>query len=197
MATDTAIDAPAGEVAPDAPAAPAAAAAPAAPAPAAPAATAAAATAAAPAPKAPEKKAAKAKDAKKDAKAGKGSKKGAKGAKGAEDAESDADGPSVAAHPRAARGVARAKGWGGLVGFLLGGYLSLPTNTLAAAGLRALIAGVVCYVAAWAGAVFLWRRLVMLEIKGREQQLLTAAQAASSRREPPVPPERARARAAS
>ncbi len=57
---------------------------------------------------------------------------------------------------------------------MLGGYLSLPTNTLAAAGLRALIAGVVCYVAAWAGAVFLWRRLVMLEIKGREQQLMAA-----------------------
>ncbi len=194
MATDTAIDAPAGEVAPDAPAAAApapaapapAAAAPAAPAPKAP---------AAPAPKAPEKKAAKAKDAKKDAKAG-------KGAKGAKDAESDADGPSVAAHPRAARGVARAKGWGGLVGFLLGGYLSLPTNTLAAAGLRALIAGVVCYVAAWAGAVFLWRRLVMLEIKGREQQLLAASLAPSrapgARRElPAAQSERPGARAAS
>jgi hypothetical protein len=165
MATETATDTPASEEAPDAPAAAAATAA-ATPAP-----------AAVPAPKAPEKKAAKAKDAKKDAKAGKGSKKDAKDAKGANDAESDADGPSVAAHPRAARGVARAKGWGGLVGFLVGGYLSLPTNTLAAAGLRALIAGVVCYVAAWAGAVFLWRRLVMLEIKGREQQLLAASQA--------------------
>ena len=51
------------------------------------------------------------------------------------------------------------------------GYLSLPTNTIATAGLRALIAGLVGYVAVWAGAVFLWRRLVILEIKGREQQL--------------------------
>ncbi len=34
--------------------------------------------------------------------------------------------------------------------------------------------------AAWAGAVFVWRRLVMLEIKAREQQLLTAAQAAAA-----------------
>ena len=107
----------------------------------------------------------------------------------------------MAAHPRAARGVARAKGWGGLAGFLLGGYLSLPTNTIADAGLRALAAGVVCYVAAWAGAVFLWRRLVMLEIKGREQQLLAASQAArapSARRELPAGPvERSSARAAS
>jgi hypothetical protein len=89
-------------------------------------------------------------------------------------AQGGAGGPNVAAHPRAARAVARAKGWGGLAGFLLGGYMSLPTNTLATAGLRALLAGVVCYVAVWAAAVFLWRRLVILEIKGREQKLLAA-----------------------
>ena len=84
----------------------------------------------------------------------------------AAESEPAARGPSVAAHPRAARQVARAKGWAGLIGFALGGYLSLPTNTLAAAGLRALVAGIVCYVVAWAGAVFVWRRLVMLEYAG-------------------------------
>jgi PilZ domain len=78
----------------------------------------------------------------------------------------EADGPSVAGHPRAALHVARAKGWGGLIGFFLGGYLSLPTSTLAAAGLRALLAGLACYLAAWAGAVFFWRQLVMLQIAG-------------------------------
>ncbi len=142
-------------------------------------------------PRAPQKAAAA------DAKAkGKGAKKGedggkkgkAKGSKkDAKDDELDADGPSVAAHPRAARAVARAKGWGGLAGFVLGGYLSLPTNTLAGAGLRALVAGIVCYVAAWAGAVFLWRRLVILEIKSREQKLVEAVKAASARRELPAP----------
>ena len=74
-------------------------------------------------------------------------------------------------HRRApARGasVARAKSWGGLSGFVLGGYLSLPTNTFAEAMLRALVAGVVCYMVTWAGAVFVWRRLVVIEIKGRE-----------------------------
>jgi len=84
----------------------------------------------------------------------------------------DAGAPNIAAHPRAKRAIARAKGWGGLLGFLLGGYLSLPTSTLAAAGLRALVAGVVCYVVVWAGAVFVWRRLVMIEIKAREQRAL-------------------------
>lgn len=137
-----------------------------------------------------------------DDKKGKGEKKkGKKGKKGEDDdAEEDTGegGPSIAAHPRAARAVARAKSWGGLIGFVLGGYLSLPTNTVAAAGLRALIAGVVCYVAVWAAAVFLWRRLVMLEIKGREQQLQSASEAAAKRRQLPAPPaERSGARTAS
>jgi hypothetical protein len=160
------------------------------------------ATATAEAPAAPPApKDAKAKDAKKGGKeaekGGKDAKKAKKAKKGEADVEVVPDGPSVAAHPRAARAVARAKGWGGLVGFVLGGYLSLPTNTVAAAGLRALIAGVVCYVAAWAGAVFLWRRLVMLEIKGREQQIL-AAHAARAPRELPAPRgERPTARTAS
>jgi hypothetical protein len=94
-----------------------------------------------------------------------------------------AAGPTVAGHPRASRSVARAKGWGALGGFLLGGYMSLPTGTLAEAGLRALVAGAVCYVAVWAGAVFVWRRLVILEIKAREQQLISAITTAHARRE--------------
>jgi hypothetical protein len=161
---------------------------------------------AAPEPKAAPKKAAKsepqAKDAKKGAKSGKAD-KGKKGKKG-NDAEADAgeqpDGaaPSIAAHPRAARAVARAKSWGGLAGFVVAGYMALPTNTLAAAGLRALIAGVVCYVVTWAGAVFVWRRLVMLEIKGREQKLLAGVHAARAPRELPAgSAERPSSRAAS
>jgi hypothetical protein len=155
-----------------------------------------------PAAKKAAKSAPEAKDAKKGAKSGK-AEKGKKGKKG-KDAEADdgeqTDGgaPSIAAHPRAARAVARAKGWGGLAGFVLAGYMALPTNTLAAAGLRALIAGVVCYVATWAGAVFLWRRLVMLEIKGREQKLLAGVQAARTPRELPAgSAERPSAKAAS
>jgi hypothetical protein len=110
---------------------------------------------------------------KKDKPKGKGKEKKAGESRGAE-------GPSVAAHPRAARAVATAKGWGGLIGFAAGGYFSLPTHTLADAGLRALIAGLACYVAAWAGAVFVWRRLVVLEIKAREQHLLNLLKARSA-----------------
>lgn len=151
-------------------------------------------------PKAPAKKPrkpdAKANDAKADAKGGKGAKKAGKKGKDKE-AVPDADGPNIAAHPRAARAVARAKSWGGLIGFVLAGYLSLPTNTVATAGLRALAAGVVCYVAVWAGAVFVWRRLVILEIKGREQQLVAGANAAARPRELPPSPSAERSRAGS
>jgi hypothetical protein len=146
-------------------------------------------------PTAPQKSAAKESKGK-DAKGKKGEGKKGKG-KGEKAATADGEGsPSVAAHPRAARAVAQAKGWGGLAGFFIAGYLSLPTGTLAQAGLRALIAGSVCYVAAWAGAVFVWRRLVIVEIKGREQALLADAQAALIPGEPigaPAEPPRARA----
>jgi hypothetical protein len=154
---------------------------------------------AAPEPKAP-KKAAKSEPKGKDAKKADKPKKGKKGKDAEADEGEQADGgaPSIAAHPRAARAVARAKSWGGLAGFVLAGYMALPTSTLAAAGLRALVAGVVCYVVTWAGAVFLWRRLVMLEIKGREQKLLAGVQAARAPRELPAgAAERPSSRAAS
>jgi hypothetical protein len=122
----------------------------------------------------------------------KGSKRLKKSKDGGADAEVDAMGPSVAAHPRAARGVARARGWAGLGGFLIAGYLSLPTGTLAGAGLRALIAGTVCYLVAWAGAVFLWRRLVMLELRAKEHALYDSADDRDASMSP-VPPNGARA----
>jgi hypothetical protein len=146
----------------------------------------------------PDKKGA----AKAEKKGGKSDKKGKADKKGK--GEKDAGGeelegaPNIAAYPRAARSVARIKGWAGLAGFVLGGYLSLPTNTLAGAGERALVAGVVCYVAAWGGAVFVWRRLIMIELRSREHQIATAVQAARARRELPAPgAERSAARTAS
>ncbi len=108
----------------------------------------------------------------KDAKAQKGkSKKAAAGGGGADSGGSSA-GLVLAEHPRAVLSIARAKAWGALGGFLVGGYLSLPTQTLTGAGLRALAAGVVCYVATWAAAVFLWRRLVVAELRAAQQEAL-------------------------
>jgi hypothetical protein len=142
---------------------------------------------------------AKAEKAKKDSKKSKKSKKKSDEQDEPGDGARAGDGPSLAGHPRAVRSVARSKSWGGLVGFLLAGYLSLPTSTIAEAGLRALAAGVICYVASWAGAVFFWRRFVILEIKAREQQLITAMRAGRASPDGAGGPggERARARGAS
>jgi hypothetical protein len=96
---------------------------------------------------------------KKDDKAGK-EKKGKKG-KGAA-----AGGASVANHPRARANVRRAKGWGGIVGFVAAAYMAHKAQVpFAIAGLRALAAGVTGYVVAWGCAVTVWRHLVVAELR--------------------------------
>ncbi len=116
-------------------------------------------------------------------------------------AETDAPELTLAGHPRAVRSVARAKAWGGLAGFLLGGYLSLPTHTVAVTGLRALAAGAIFYVATWAAAVFAWRRVVVAELRGAERRAVAAELSRLSGPERPGAPapaaERGRARVAS
>jgi len=108
-------------------------------------------------------------------------KKDKKGKKGKADASS---GPSVAAHPRASYQVRRAKGWGGVAGFGIAAYLShkagVPTVDL---GLRAIIAGLVGYMLAWACAVTVWRQLVLAELRTAVEQ--------GSGRNPDVIPARA------
>jgi hypothetical protein len=98
-------------------------------------------------------------------KADKAEKKDKKDKKGKGSADAAA-GPSVAAHPRASYQVRRAKGWGGIAGFALAAYFSykagVPTADL---GMRALIAGLVGYMLAWACAVTVWRHLVLAELR--------------------------------
>ena len=97
----------------------------------------------------------KPKDDKKKDKKGKG--------KGKADASA---GPSVAAHPRASYQVRRAKGWGGVAGFGIAAYLSHKAGVpLVDLGLRAIIAGMVGYLLAWACAVTVWRQLVLAELR--------------------------------
>jgi hypothetical protein len=112
--------------------------------------------------------AAKPKDKDKAAKEPKGKQAKSAAARAPGDDGTGAPGLSLAEHPRAVRRVAEAKAWGGLGGFLLGGYLSLPTHSASEAALRALLAGVVCY----AAAVFVWRRLVVAELRHAQHELL-------------------------
>jgi hypothetical protein len=132
----------------------------------------------------------------KDKAKGKDKPKGKKGSEAAADA--GPGGMSLVGHPRAIRRVAQAKSWGGLLGFLLCGYLSLPTHTPLDAAFRALVAGVVCYIVVWGAAVFLWRRLVVAELRHAEHELLTAHLARLHPEPPPsAPGERRRVPATS
>jgi len=111
-----------------------------------------------------------AKDAKKDAKK-KGGKEGPKQGKGNK-GEGATPAMSVRSHPRAGRAVRRSKGWGGLVGFGVGAYVSLGANLPAAdAALRALGVGVAGYLVAWACSVAIWRVLLVAELRVVYEQL--------------------------
>jgi hypothetical protein len=69
-------------------------------------------------------------------------------------------------HPRAARHIRAAKGWGGLLGFAIVGMLSWQAGVPPfEVGVRALLAGVAGYVVAWTGAVHAWRHLAVAEIR--------------------------------
>lgn len=91
--------------------------------------------------------------------------------------------PRLSSHPRARRQIREAKAWAGLVGFVLVALLSLQGGTpLFEAGVRALIAGLACYVVGWALALAVWRHVARAEVKLFEQRLLDEPEAAGSAR---------------
>jgi hypothetical protein len=99
----------------------------------------------------------------------KGKKDAAKGKKG-----KSGDGPvlSVARHPKAGPSVRRAKGWGGLAGFVVTAALSYAANVPAfEIGLRALAVGIAGYLVAWACSVTVWRVLLVAELRVLHDQL--------------------------
>lgn len=92
--------------------------------------------------------------------------------KAAEAAPSEDLRPRLSQHPRAKRQIREAKGWGGMAGFVLVGLLSMQASLpIFDAGIRALVAGVACYVIAWGVAVTVWRHLAQAEISVVEQRL--------------------------
>src|SRR6201996_1496746 len=100
----------------------------------------------------------------------KGKDEGKKGKK-KKRAEGAANGASIANHPRASYQVRRAKGWGGIAGFAIAAYLShkagVPTFDV---GLRAIAAGMVGYMLAWACAVTIWRHLMLAELRAAHER---------------------------
>ena len=83
---------------------------------------------------------------------------------------------TIGAHPRARRSVQRARALGGLLGFLVTLLLSLRAGVVPFdATARALIAGVVVHLAAWAVAVAVAKQLMLAELQAahdrRREQL--------------------------
>jgi len=110
--------------------------------------------------------------------------------------EGAANGPSVANHPRARYQVRRAKGWGGIAGFAIAGYLSYKAGVPTAdVGMRALVAGIVGYMLAWMCAVTVWRHLVQAELRAAlelsqapDPDLIPARQSSGSAKDPGAAP---------
>ena len=85
----------------------------------------------------------------------------------------------LSAHPTASRHIAAAKGWGGLIGFVLVGLLSLKAgSTTFDAGLRALMGGMGLYLLAWFGAVAIWRELAVAQVAAAKKRLIEQSIAA-------------------
>ena len=79
--------------------------------------------------------------------------------------------PRLSQHPRARRQIRQTKAWGGLIGFLLVGTLSLQAGSLPAdALLRALVGGIAIYLAAWVLAVVVWTQVARGELIVAEQR---------------------------
>jgi hypothetical protein len=77
-----------------------------------------------------------------------------------------ADDVKLSAHPRAQRQIRRAKGFGGLAGFALMAWFSWRSGTdFVHLGLRAILGGMISYVAVWAAAVYTWRQVTIAEIR--------------------------------
>jgi hypothetical protein len=107
-----------------------------------------------------------------------------KGSKKAKPGKASADGGiSVAGHPRAAAGVRRAKGLGGIGFFAIAAYLAYKAGVpLDQVALRAVVVGIAGYMLAWACSVTVWRHLVLAELRAAVE----GGRAAFD--EPPSPP---------
>jgi hypothetical protein len=78
----------------------------------------------------------------------------------------------VSAHPRAAGQIRKAKAWGGLAGFAVMAWFSWRSGTdFVHLGLRAVVGGMIAYVAVWAAAVYSWRQIAVAEIRGHARML--------------------------
>jgi hypothetical protein len=95
-----------------------------------------------------------------------------------------ASGIRLSAHPRARRHIAIAKGWGGLIAFLLvlkisrGAALPWPDAVE-----RAVVGGVVGYITLWVIAQTIWRHVALAELEDLRRRLVAKAEAQAAARQ--------------
>jgi hypothetical protein len=122
---------------------------------------------------------------------------GVEGAEAAVAALPSGDGIRLSAHPRARRHISIAKGWGGLIAFLLVLKISrgaaLPWSD--AIG-RAVVGGVVGYLTLWIIAQNIWRHIALAELEDLRKRLIAKAEEQAAAREAAVEEARAAAQAA-
>lgn len=89
---------------------------------------------------------------------------------------------SLKAHGASQRRIALAKGWGGCAFFTLALFLSLRAGVpVGEALMRAVPAGVVGLLLAWAAAIAVTRHLLLAQIEHHRQRLLRERAAAQPR----------------
>jgi hypothetical protein len=73
-------------------------------------------------------------------------------------------------HPRARQQIRLAKGWAGVAGVALAGYVSWKSGaSFFDTALRALLWGIAAYVVVWFCAVQVWRHLAIAEVRAAEK----------------------------
>jgi hypothetical protein len=106
------------------------------------------------------------------------------------------DGIRLSAHPRARRHIGMAKGWGGLIAFLLvlkisrGAALPWPDAIE-----RAVVGGVVGYITLWVIAQTIWRHVALAELEDLRKRLVAKAEAQAAAREAAIAQAQAQAEA--
>jgi hypothetical protein len=122
---------------------------------------------------------------------------GVEGAAAAVAALPTGEGIRLSAHPRARRHISIAKGWGGLIAFLLvlkisrGAALPWPDAIE-----RAVVGGVVGYLTLWIIAQNIWRHVALAELEDLRKRLIAKAEEQAAAREAAVEEARAAAEAA-
>ena len=87
---------------------------------------------------------------------------------------------SIAGHPRAIYSIRRARGFGGMVGLFLVGWLSYRAGALPVdAALRALAGGIAGYLSCWMISVQVWRHLVIAEARATARRIREIREAAA------------------